>query len=229
MRACLLTMLCLGAVFISASGCCVHQGAHAINRSWGSSNLYYGPSLNFEMVDHLPYHKERVGYYRWMYNKDPGHQYSKLGIMPPRPECDPDCPCIQDVQGQGGGGIPGSTDSLWLGGVPRPVDPIVFEPPQPPPEGFAPQAPAPATPPGSNSGTRPASTPNVVPPPSLKLPDANPNSPAGPTAQGWGNFKVSGNQPTMPVTTANHAAVVPAPAVKQTASSMPQGEWLLLH
>lgn len=235
MAARLVSLTFIGLLLSAATGCCVRQGAHSVNRLWMDWDTYYGTAYCMETIDHLPYHKERVGYFRWQYNKDPGHQYAKLGPLPPRPECDPDCPCIQDIQGQGGGGIPRSTDSLWQPGVPQPVDASVFLPPQPPPQGFAPQntVTAPAQPPGATSGSRPASAPNVVPPPSLKLP-ADPSSQYyGPTAQRWGGFNVTGSPAVQASATANRPATAPAasPAPQRVAekSSMPPGEWLLLH
>ncbi|MGE3314555.1 MAG: hypothetical protein AB7O26_05515 [Planctomycetaceae bacterium] len=234
MSARFLLLSCISLLLWGATGCCVRQGAHSVNRLWMDWDTYCGTAYCMETIDHLPYHKERIGYFRWQYNKDPGHQYAKLGPLPPRPECDPDCPCIQDIQGQGGGGIPRSTDSLWQPGVPQPVDESVFLPPVPPPQGFAPQTPTPALaqPPGATSGSRPASAPNVVPPPSLKLPADSPSPYYGPTAQRWGGF-ISTGQPTVPPSaTANRPAVAPsAPDPSRVAdkSSMPPGEWLLLH
>lgn len=211
----------------SSSGCCVRQGAHAITRIWFDCDTYCGPALCLEQVDHLPYHKERVGYFRWMYNKDPGHQYAKLGPLPPRQCCDPDCPTTCDIQGQGGGGIPGSTDFLWKSGTPQPVDPSVFLPPTPPPEGFAPLNGSPGQAPTATSGSRPVSAPNVAPAPSLKLPAGN--QPEGPTAQRWGGFKVAGEQVVPMSATANQPIAVPAVPPQEKKSAMPRGEWLLLH
>jgi hypothetical protein len=206
-----------------------------------------------EQVEHMPYHKERVAYFRWMYNKDPGHQYAKLGPLPPRAEVDPDCPCPADLQGQKG--VPGSTESLWRDGVPMPVDPSVFAPQKPaPPTGFAPQSSGAAPQGPSVTQQTPVAAPSSggqagdVPPtlPQLQLPlpplpplpsDTEPlNTPVpptyGPTAQDWGDFRVMGGfigqRPN------GSLPVVPPPAGGKVLqlehqSTQPRGEWLLLR
>jgi len=218
-------------------------------------NTQRAPAFYMEEVEHLPYHKERVAYFRWMYNKDPGHQYAKLGPLPPRPEVDPDCPCPKDVEGMKG--IPGTTESLWRDGVPQPVDESVFAPPTPPPPtGFAPlpadaQPPrttipsvpvtAPTAPNGANSSAYAPRAPvqqqpaPVPPPKTLNTAPADPIVPPayGPSAQPWGNFRVIGNQPAEVPNPG--VPVVPPPASGGTIrqidhrSTAGSGAWLLLR
>ena len=57
---------------------CFHQKEHSLVRIWTDKNTLNRQALFFEKVDRLPYDGKRVGYYRWMYGKDPGHQ----GISP---------------------------------------------------------------------------------------------------------------------------------------------------
>ncbi len=160
-------------------------------------NTQRAPGFYMEQLEHTPYHKERVAYFRWMYNKDPGHQYAKLGPLPPRAETDPECPCPKDLNGETG--IPGSTQSLWRDGVPMPVDPSVFAPPKPAPTtAFAPNGIAP-TPSGQNIPT-PQTSPQS---PAPQLPLQNdpgiydlPTAPVyGPSATDWGGFRVINHGP----------------------------------
>ena len=66
---------------------CFHQKEHALCRVWFDENTLNRRALFFQKVDHLPYEGKRVGYYRWMYGKDPGHQgVSPLdGVTEPAP------------------------------------------------------------------------------------------------------------------------------------------------
>ena len=59
---------------------CTERGPHSVCRAWADYNTLMVPALYLEQDDHLPYPATQVGYYRWMYDKDPGHQYACLGV-----------------------------------------------------------------------------------------------------------------------------------------------------
>lgn len=99
-------------LLLAATGC-VRQGAHSIRRCWADFNTLHEPALFWEQVDHLPYDKRRVGQFRWMYGKDPGHQYDKLKFDPPLPDEPVEIP--EPV------GLPLSPQSLWRDGTPEPI------------------------------------------------------------------------------------------------------------
>jgi hypothetical protein len=63
--------------FLAASGC-AHQRENSIVRWWADYNTLKHPALFFELIDHKPYRSVRVGSSRWMYNQNPGHQYTLL-------------------------------------------------------------------------------------------------------------------------------------------------------
>ena len=63
--------------FLAASGC-AHQRENSIVRCWADYNTLKHLALFFELVDHMPYRSVRVGSFRWMYNQNPGHQYTLL-------------------------------------------------------------------------------------------------------------------------------------------------------
>ena len=67
-----------------SSCCCTEQGNHAVRKVWADYNTLRCPAFYLEQEDHLPYPAAQVGYYRWMYDKDPGHQLACLGPIPPR-------------------------------------------------------------------------------------------------------------------------------------------------
>ena len=100
---------------------CFHQKEHALCRVWFDRNTLNRRALFFEKVDRLPYEGKRVGYYRWMYGKDPGHQ----GISPLAGVTEPQTPIV--VQG----------DAVPYG--PTPIEPLPGQPlPAPPSAGQAP-------------------------------------------------------------------------------------------
>ncbi len=86
-----LSLIVLGTSFMTMSSCCfTEQGNHAVRKMWCDYNTLRAPAFYLEQEDHLPYPAPQVGYYRWMYDKDPGHQLACLGPIPPRicPPCD---------------------------------------------------------------------------------------------------------------------------------------------
>src|ERR1700722_16803054 len=86
-----LSLIVLGTSFVTMSSCCfTEQGNHAVRKMWCDYNTLRAPAFYLEQEDHLPYPAAQVGYYRWMYDKDPGHQLACLGQIPPRtcPPCD---------------------------------------------------------------------------------------------------------------------------------------------
>jgi hypothetical protein len=89
-------------------------------------NAWLAPAFTFEQVDHLPYPAPQVGYYRWMYDKDPGHQLAALGPVP-APTC-----CVPQIVPPGDNpfeyqvefpnGITYQTEGLWGPGQPEPIN-----------------------------------------------------------------------------------------------------------
>jgi hypothetical protein len=118
----------LAAAWIAAgsSGCCWDQCNHSVRRMWVDYNSFLAPSISFEQVDHLPYWAPQVGYYRWMYDKDPGHQLAALGPVTPPANCVPqivppgDNPFEYQVDFPNA--IPHQTDPLWGENQPEPIN-----------------------------------------------------------------------------------------------------------
>jgi hypothetical protein len=118
----------LAAAWIAAgsSGCYWDQYNHSVRRMWVDYNSFLAPSISFEQVDHLPYWAPQVGYYRWMYDKDPGHQLAALGPVTPPANCVPqivppgDNPF--DYQVDFPNAIPHQTDPLWGENQPEPIN-----------------------------------------------------------------------------------------------------------
>jgi hypothetical protein len=113
-------------LFAASSSCCEHQYNHSVRRMWCDYNSFRAPALAFEQEDHLPYRAAQVGYYRWMYDKDPGHQLAALGpVTPPPtvvPQCVPPGDNPFDYQVAFPAAIPTPTDSLWAEGQPEPIN-----------------------------------------------------------------------------------------------------------
>jgi hypothetical protein len=114
------------ALFAASSSCCEQQWNHSVRRMWCDYNTFRAPSLSFEQVDHLPYPAAQVGYYRWMYDKDPGHQLAALGpVTPPTcvvPQCVPPGEAPFAYQVPFPNAIPSQTDPLWGDRLPEPVN-----------------------------------------------------------------------------------------------------------
>jgi hypothetical protein len=113
-------------LFAASSSCCEQQWNHSVRRMWCDYNTFRAPSLSFEQVDHLPYPAAQVGYYRWMYDKDPGHQLAALGpVTPPAcvvPQCVPPGDNPFEYQVAFPNAIPYQTDPLWAEGQPEPIN-----------------------------------------------------------------------------------------------------------
>jgi hypothetical protein len=128
--------LLIAAVVVAAcSSCCEQQFNHSVRRVWCDYNSFLEPALSFQQVDHLPYPAAQVGYYRWMYDKDPGHQLAALGpVSPPTcvvPQCVPSGDNPFEYQVAFPNAIPYQTDSLWGENLPEPIN----TPHGPPPDG----------------------------------------------------------------------------------------------
>jgi hypothetical protein len=110
----------------ACSSCCEQQYNHSVRRMWCDYNSFREPALSFEQVDHLPYCAPQVGYYRWMYDKDPGHQLAALGpVVPPTPvvpQCVPTGDNPFEYQVEFPTGIPAQTDTLWGEKQPEPIN-----------------------------------------------------------------------------------------------------------
>ena len=119
-------MLLLTSLFAMSSCAVTDRGPHSVCRAWADYNTLRAPALYLEQDDHLPYPATQVGYYRWMYDKDPGHQFACLGAIPPRtcPNCDPVPPGDQPFEYQVyfPSGIPRPSDELWGNKLPEPVN-----------------------------------------------------------------------------------------------------------
>ncbi len=117
----------IAAVLVAAcSSCCEQQYNHSVRRVWCDYNSFLEPALSFQQVDHLPYPAAQVGYYRWMYDKDPGHQLAALGpVSPPTcvvPQCVPSGDNPFEYQVAFPNAIPAPTDSLWGDNLPEPIN-----------------------------------------------------------------------------------------------------------
>jgi hypothetical protein len=163
-------LLLLTSLFAMSSCSVSDRGPHSVCRAWADYNTLRAPALYLEQDDHLPYPATQVGYYRWMYDKDPGHQYACLGAIPPRtcPTCDPVPPGDQPFEYQVyfPAGVPRPSDELWGNKLPEPVNMpapahVELRPNLSPPAGsvpptnpFAPTLPPPPSPihePGASS------------------------------------------------------------------------------
>jgi len=119
----------LAATLVATSSCSVtEQGNHAVRKFWIDYNTLRNPAMYVEQVDHLPYPAPQVGYYRWMYDKDPGHQLACLGNFPP-PQCKTCDPLAMPPAGEPfeyqvlyPTGMPGPTDRLWSEKLPEPIN-----------------------------------------------------------------------------------------------------------
>jgi hypothetical protein len=153
---------------------------HAIRSVTIDYNSYLAPSVSLEQDDHLPYPAPQVGYYRWMYDKDPGHQLAALGPVTP-PTCNNCGPAVPppgqpfEYQVLFPAGVPGETNDLWNAQLPEPIN--------------APHGPAPGPSPGV-PGTPPQNGPMMpaesvpilpqAPPPVNGPPLSNPLQPLPP-------------------------------------------------
>jgi hypothetical protein len=126
MRRNLWQKLIAAVLFVAASSCCEQQFNHSVRRVWADYNTFRAPALSFEQFDHLPYPAAQVGYYRWMYDKDPGHQLACLGPVPQptcvAPQCVPPDGDPFEYQVAFPGAIPTHTDPLWGPGTPEPIN-----------------------------------------------------------------------------------------------------------
>jgi hypothetical protein len=122
-----LSLIVLGTSFVTMSSCCfTEQGNHAVRKMWCDYNTLRAPAFYLEQEDHLPYPAPQVGYYRWMYDKDPGHQLACLGPIPPR-TC---APCDRVPAGNEPfeyevyfpTAIPRQSDQLWGNKLPEPIN-----------------------------------------------------------------------------------------------------------
>ena len=122
-----LSLIVLGTSFVTMSSCCfTEQGNHAVRKMWCDYNTLRCPAFYLEQEDHLPYPAPQVGYYRWMYDKDPGHQLACLGPIPPR-TC---APCDRVPAGNDPfeyevyfpTAIPRQSDQLWGNKLPEPIN-----------------------------------------------------------------------------------------------------------
>jgi hypothetical protein len=123
-----LSIVFLAASLFAMSSCCLaHRWNHSINKVTIDYNSYLAPSISFEQDDHLPYPPAQVGYYRWMYDKDPGHQLAALGPVSP-PACDHCGPAVPppgqpyEYQVLFPAGVPGETGGLWNSQLPQPIN-----------------------------------------------------------------------------------------------------------
>jgi hypothetical protein len=120
-------LIVLGASLVAMSSCsCAEWGNHSVRRAWCDYNTLRAPAFYLEQDDHLPYPAFQVGYYRWMYDKDPGHQLACLGPIPPR-TCPPsdrvppgDDPFEYEVYFPTA--IPRESDQLWGNKLPEPIN-----------------------------------------------------------------------------------------------------------
>jgi hypothetical protein len=123
----ILSMVLLGVSLLAMSSCsCTERGNHAVRRMWVDYNTLRAPAFYVEQDDHLPYPATQVGYYRWMYDKDPGHQLACLGPIPPPTcrKCDP-VPAGEDpfeYEVYFPTGVPRPSDQLWGSKLPEPVN-----------------------------------------------------------------------------------------------------------
>ena len=119
------TWVLFASLFAMSSCCCLCRGDHSIRKFWLDYNTLDCPAIYVEQVDHLPYPAGQVGYYRWMYDKDPGHQLA--GLNPPVVKAAP-APAMPGPDEPFGyqilypAGVPNQTDQLWSTKTPEPVN-----------------------------------------------------------------------------------------------------------
>jgi hypothetical protein len=123
---CLSITVLLTSLFAMSSCAVTEWGPHSVCRAWADYNTLRAPGLYLEQDDHLPYPATQVGYYRWMYDKDPGHQFACLGVIPPRTcaNCDPVPPGDQPFEYEVffPAGVPRPSDELWGNKLPEPIN-----------------------------------------------------------------------------------------------------------
>ncbi len=122
-----LSLIMLGTSLLAMSSCCcTEQGNHSVRKVWADYNTLRCPAFYLEQEDHLPYPAAQVGYYRWMYDKDPGHQLACLGPIPPRTcrTCDPVPPGDEPFEYEVcfPTGVPRQSDQLWGNRLPEPIN-----------------------------------------------------------------------------------------------------------
>jgi hypothetical protein len=122
-----LSFVVLGAsLWAMSSCCCTEQANHAVRKMWCDYNTLRCPAFYLEQEDHLPYPAAQVGYYRWMYDKDPGHQLACLGPIPPRTcrTCDPVPPGDEPFEYEVlyPTGVPRQSDQMWGAKLPEPIN-----------------------------------------------------------------------------------------------------------
>jgi hypothetical protein len=188
-----LSIILLGAsLFTMSSCCCTERGPHAVRKAWLDYNTLRYPAIYLEQEDHLPYPAAQVAYYRWMYDKDPGHQLACLGPIPPRtcPSCDPVPPGNDPFEYEVyfPAGIPKQSDQLWGNKLPEPVN-------VPGATMHAEGSPDPGMLHGSSSTTK-APAPLLPPAPS---PVAEPKATADPSVRSEGNSPNELRTPKPPV------------------------------
>ena len=122
-----LKFVVLGLSLLAMSSCaCTERSNHAVRKMWADYNTLRCPAFYLEQEDHLPYPAAQVGYYRWMYDKDPGHQLACLGPIPPRTcgPCDPVPPRDEPFEYEVlfPTAIPRHSDQLWGSKLPEPIN-----------------------------------------------------------------------------------------------------------
>jgi hypothetical protein len=176
----------IAAVLVAAcSSCCEQQYNHSVRRMWCDYNSFGAPALSFEQVDHLPYPAAQVGYYRWMYDKDPGHQLAALGpVTPPAcvvPQCVPAGDNPFEYQVAFPNAIPYQTDTLWGETLPEPINtphgppldgPSANGPGKEPPPGMLTVPMAPVLPPAAGNKPTDPARPAPSSRPSIEAPGA---------------------------------------------------------
>lgn len=172
MLRCLSITVLITSVFSMSSCSLTERGPHSICRFWVDYNTLMAPGLYLEQDDHLPYPATQVGYYRWMYDKDPGHQYACLGVVPPRTcaKCDPVPPGDQPFEYEVyfPAGVPRPSDELWGNKLPEPINV---------PAAVRPDSPQSLSPPLGGSPPINSALPHLPPPPG---PVHDPNAMSGP-------------------------------------------------
>jgi hypothetical protein len=221
-----LSIVMLGASLCAMSSCCcTEQANHSVRKVWADYNTLRCPAFYLEQEDHLPYPAAKVGYYRWMYDKDPGHQMACLGPIPPKAcrTCDPVPPGNEPFEYEVlfPSGVPRQSDQLWGNKLPEPINvpggPSLSEAPHA--NGPPPKVPVPVLPPvprpvdepkasggqqapaaDSADGSRLPKTPSRLPSFDLPAPqpkpiDENPSPLIGPAAQQGPSLRLTTDQP----------------------------------
>jgi len=186
----LLNLMLLASLLAMSSCSVTERGPHSVCRAWADYNTLMAPALYLEQDDHLPYPATQVGYYRWMYDKDPGHQYACLGVIPPRTcaNCDPVPPGDQPFEYQVyfPAGVPRPSDDLWGNKLPEPINvptPVHAE-----------SHPGPSGPPGNSPPLNGASS--LLPPQPAS--DADLQAPVNPPVPNAGEAKDGAHVPKKP-------------------------------